>query len=339
MSSSAIPSSCSRRLPRFLALKDHSRLYLQIDNVEGQAGAYSYEVTTDRPGDYRRACAWDDQLAAAERTSLSVPLIGTGVGTASINFKCTGRNSPPSALSRSMSKPVHRASNRRIVRRIAPGDSVLVSKDLTAEFLPGTGRVSAGRREPLRHRRGRALAIARGLSVRMLRAAREPHHAAALCRQARRSEGAPLSIRALPIASIARLRFCWRGRIRAAPSGSGRPTMRATNGSTLSSLDFLTRAREEGYDVPQQAYAQALERLRNFVANTSDVEAGQSSGLAMRSMCLRATASRVMGRSALSRRRAAAGLHDAIGAGADRRRARLARRPGPGGESLRCGER
>ncbi len=44
--------------------------------------------------------------------------------------------------------------------------------------------------------------------------------------------------------------------------------------------DFLTRAREQNYAVPQKAFDMALERLRNYVANTSEVEAGQAAPLA-----------------------------------------------------------
>ena len=36
--------------------------------------------------------------------------------------------------------------------------------------------------------------------------------------------------------------------------------------------DFLTRARERGFAVPQVAFNLALDRLRNFVANTTEVE-------------------------------------------------------------------
>src|SRR4029453_9639387 len=35
---------------------------------------------------------------------------------------------------------------------------------------------------------------------------------------------------------------------------------------------FLTRAREGNFAVPQQAFNQALDRLRNFVANTTEVD-------------------------------------------------------------------
>ena len=38
--------------------------------------------------------------------------------------------------------------------------------------------------------------------------------------------------------------------------------------------DFLTRARERGFAVPQTAFASALDRLRNAVANTTEVRDG-----------------------------------------------------------------
>ena len=44
--------------------------------------------------------------------------------------------------------------------------------------------------------------------------------------------------------------------------------------------DFLTRAREEGYPVPQKAFDQALERLRNAVANSADAKDSDTSSLA-----------------------------------------------------------
>jgi uncharacterized protein YfaS (alpha-2-macroglobulin family) len=43
--------------------------------------------------------------------------------------------------------------------------------------------------------------------------------------------------------------------------------------------DFLTRARENGFAVPQQAFDQALDRLRNFVANTTEIDE-HSAGIA-----------------------------------------------------------
>jgi uncharacterized protein YfaS (alpha-2-macroglobulin family) len=44
--------------------------------------------------------------------------------------------------------------------------------------------------------------------------------------------------------------------------------------------DFLTRARENGFEVPQKKLDAALERLRNLLANSGDIGAGQGAPIA-----------------------------------------------------------
>jgi uncharacterized protein YfaS (alpha-2-macroglobulin family) len=44
--------------------------------------------------------------------------------------------------------------------------------------------------------------------------------------------------------------------------------------------EFLTRAREKGFAVPQQSFASALDHLRNFVVNTTEVDAQKGRALA-----------------------------------------------------------
>jgi len=44
--------------------------------------------------------------------------------------------------------------------------------------------------------------------------------------------------------------------------------------------EFLTRAREKGFSVPQKSFDSALDHLRNFVTNTTDVDAEKSYALA-----------------------------------------------------------
>ena len=58
--------------------------------------------------------------------------------------------------------------------------------------------------------------------------------------------------------------------------------------------DFLTRARENGFAVPQQAFSQALDRLRNFVANTTEAE-GKSAEIAYAAYVLARNGRPVMG--------------------------------------------
>ncbi len=56
----------------------------------------------------------------------------------------------------------------------------------------------------------------------------------------------------------------------------------STNDLWLDSFvtDFLTRARENGYTIPQRGFDQALDWLRNKVANTTDINAGNGSEIA-----------------------------------------------------------
>ena len=90
--------------------------------------------------------------------------------------------------------------------------------------------------------------------------------------------------------------------------------------------DFLTRARERKFAVPERRSSLALDRLRNVVANTTDP--GKNGGDRSRLRTLRAGAQRVGAdrRPALPRRRQARCAVDADRQGANRRRARHGRR-------------
>ena len=98
--------------------------------------------------------------------------------------------------------------------------------------------------------------------------------------------------RKMPTSACARRSSaCWRARIRTARSACGR-----VGGDDIwldaYVTDFLTRARERGFAVPQVAFNLALDRLRNFVANTTNVEENGGAGSPMRPMCSPATAGR-----------------------------------------------
>ncbi len=274
------------------------------------------------------------KLAAGERTALSVPLVATGVGLANINFKMHG---PKFATERNFALNVEAGTSsvyRRIVRQIAPGDSFLVSKDLTAEFLPGTGRVSA------------AVASLSGIDAAGLLQSLADYPFE--CSEQLVSRTMPL-LYVGKLADPKALAFDTgiADRVNRAiaillarQDSSGAFGLWSSDNASDEWLnafvtDFLTRAREEGYDVPQQAFAQALERLRNYVANTSDVEAGQSAGLAYAIYVLARN-----GRPVMEDLRYLADARLSVfatpaGAGADRRGAGFARRSWPGGESLR----
>jgi alpha-2-macroglobulin len=59
--------------------------------------------------------------------------------------------------------------------------------------------------------------------------------------------------------------------------------------------DFLTRAREKGYEVPKLGFDMAMDRLRNQVANASDIQPETSAGLAYAMYVLARNGRPVMG--------------------------------------------
>src|SRR6202023_3022122 len=59
--------------------------------------------------------------------------------------------------------------------------------------------------------------------------------------------------------------------------------------------DFLTRARENGFEVPQKKLDAALERLGNLLANSGDIGAGQGAPIAYAAYVLSRNGRQVIG--------------------------------------------
>ncbi len=267
-------------LPRFLDLNDRSRLHFEIDNVEGAAGDYTYDLDVHGPLSIATdAMHGTIKLAAGARTALSIPITASGIGRADLDFKLSGQGF---TATRSLALNVEPGTSqiyRRIVRHLAPGESFVVSDDLIAEFVPGTGRVSA------------AVSTISGIDVAALL------HSLAVypfeCSE-------QLVSRAMPLLYVNKLADPETlsidtgipdrikktiDRLLSRQDSNGAFGLWSTDNANDVWLDafvtdFLTRAREMNYDVPQKSFDLALERLRNQVANTSEIAAGQSAGLA-----------------------------------------------------------
>ncbi|MGB8278715.1 MAG: alpha-2-macroglobulin [Methylovirgula sp.] len=267
-------------LPRFLALGDHSELTLDINNVEGAAGNYTIDVDAHGPV----AIAADVlhktiKLGSGQRRSLTIPLTAAGIGRADLDVKLKGPNLELAQALAIKIEPGTSELYRRIVKPLAPGESFILSSDLLAEFLPGTGRVAV------------AISPLTGINVAALLQAldRYPYG----CSE-------QLVSRALPLLYVNKLANLEQlaidtgvadrvqktiDRLLARQDANGTFGVWAANDTDDMWLhayvtDFLTRAREQNYPVPQKAFDTALERLRNYVANTSEVEAGQAAPLA-----------------------------------------------------------
>jgi len=257
--------------PRFLAMGDRSRLHFALDNVEGQAG--DYHVDLDLRGPLvvpAEALSTTVKLAAKGRSSFTVPVTAGGLGAASVGLRLTGPGLDATQTVSFQVQPPTSEIYRRSVKPLASGASVTVSDDLLADFLPGTGAVSV------------AVTPWSAFDVPALLAAldRYPHG----CTEQVVSRALPLLyVNKLAAEEHLSLDAAIDERLRAAvdrvltrQDAQGAFGLWSSAGAgddpwlDAYVVDFLTRARERGLTVPQKAFDLALDRLRNFVTNTTD---------------------------------------------------------------------
>ena len=263
------PVVLTTTLPRFLRTGDRGNVQLELDNVEGAAGDYSIALagggTVKLDGDKPVTL----KLAAKQRDHISVPLSAAGAGTGSIKVNVNGPNG--FVLERTYPldvRPANQILTRRTVRLLAPGETLTLSKDMFADFVPGTGRV------------GLSIAISASLDIATL--LNELDRYPFGCSEQITSRAmAMLYINEL--AAQAKLAFdgdidqrirdaIQRLLARQDSNGSFGLWSVGGNDAWLDAYvtDFLTRARERNFEVQQQAFTQALDRLRNYVASNPD---------------------------------------------------------------------
>jgi uncharacterized protein YfaS (alpha-2-macroglobulin family) len=260
-------------LPRFLSLGDRSRFHVRIDNVEGPAGEYGVEIEPSgpllMPAD---ALTRRLTLAAGQAANLTIPVTAAGVGDANVTIRLAGPNG--AGVQRSLPIRVSPGSDailRRVVRRIAPGESLTVSSDLAQDLLPGSGSIST------------SVSLHGGIDVPALLASldRYPYG----CTEQIVSRAMPL-LYVNQLASRERLGLDDKlderirdavDRVLARQDSSGSFGVWSVGGDDLwldaFALDFLTRAREKGVTVPQRALDIGLDRLRNQIVNQPEFTA------------------------------------------------------------------
>ncbi len=273
------PVVAQASLPRFLALGDQSRLNLRLDNVEGAAGLYKVTLDLNGPIAAEEADLQKDvRLAAGASASIDIPLHATGVGPATIDITLTG---PNFESTQKLAINVEAGTSELVQRSIhplQPGESLALSHDLLVGFVPGTGAVSV------------TAAPLAGVDVAGLIQALDTYPFG--CSEQTVS-------RALPLLYLSRLGdqgLVAPGDVSKRVNNAIAVLLSRQDSSGNFGLwsaggvedlwldafvaDFLTRARENKYFVPQSAMDQALDRLRNFVVNVSEVNKDNSAALA-----------------------------------------------------------
>jgi len=264
------PVVLTTTLPRFLRTGDRGNVQLELDNGEGAAGDYSIAVSSDGTVKLDGGKPLTLKLAAKQRDHVAVPVSAAGAGASMLKVSVSGPNG--FALERSYAldvRPANQILTRRTVRSLAPGETLTLSNDMFADFVPGTGRV------------GLSVAISASLDIATL--LNELDRYPFGCSEQITSRAmAMLYINELAAQAKLALDGDIDQRIKDAiqrllarqdSNGSFGLWTVGGNDSWLDAYvtDFLTRARERNFEVPQAAFTQALDRLRNYIASTADV--------------------------------------------------------------------
>jgi alpha-2-macroglobulin len=264
------PVVLTASLPRFLLTGDSSLLRLDLDNAEGAAGNYTLAVRSDGSTVVADGMRRTLQLQQKQRDFVLVPLNGSQAGDTKIDVQVTGPGG--FSIKRSYALAVNPATHtvtRRSVRALAKGESIVLSGDLVADLVPGTGSVAL------------SVGASPALDAAALLTALE--HYPFGCSEQLTSRAISLLYEqdfagagGLPAETVAKATIHDAiERLLARQGANGSFGLWSAGGEDVwldaYVTDFLSRARERGFAVPDAAFKLALARLRNFISYAPDL--------------------------------------------------------------------
>jgi uncharacterized protein YfaS (alpha-2-macroglobulin family) len=265
------PVVLTATLPRFLLSGDRGTMSFDLDNVEGAPGDYTISVKTAGPVKVTGNPATTVKLAAKQRSSMALAIDAAGAGSAQLDVDIKGPNGL--TLARHYDLDVKAATQilaRRSIRTLAKGESLTLTSDMFSDLVQGTGGVSLSV--------GLSTALDAATILKALD--RYPYG----CSEQIASRAMPL-LYVNDLAAGAHLAMDTGIDQRIRDSIDRLLARQGSNGSfgLWSSggddawldayvTDFLTRAREKGFAVPDVLFRSALERVRNSVVNAAEPE-------------------------------------------------------------------
>lgn len=258
--------------PRFLAPGDKSNLSLTLQNLDGAAGRY--EVAFSSSGDVQlgEGARVDVELAQGATTHLRLALLGQRVGNGEITLNLKGPGDY--ALERAIAIPVRPTNTpvtESLAMRLLPGESMTLDQAALDPFLEGAALRASFSTTP-------------NLDVQTILANLE--HYPYGCLEQTISRAYPL----LVAGDVAEL-WALEDRYKQIDKGELEKAIRSTLNRqrfdgmfglwtafdpaepwlSAFTMDFLMRAKEEGFAIPQSAIDQGLEGLRKLSTGYSGV--------------------------------------------------------------------
>jgi uncharacterized protein YfaS (alpha-2-macroglobulin family) len=266
------PVVLTATLPRFLLTGDHGTISFDLDNVEGAPGDYTISVKTSGPVKLTGNPATAVKLAARQRTSMALALDASGgAGTAQLDVGIKGPNGL--TLARHYALDVKAATQilaRRSIRSLAKGESLTLTSDMLSDLVSGTGGVS--------------LSVSQSTALDAATILKALDRYPFGCSEQITSRAMPLlyvndlaagAHLAMDTAVDQRIKDAI-DRLLARQGSNGSFGLWSAGGDDAwldaYVTDFLTRAREKGFAVPDVLFRSALDRIRNSVVNANEPE-------------------------------------------------------------------
>ncbi|MFZ5738095.1 MAG: alpha-2-macroglobulin family protein [Pseudomonadota bacterium] len=265
------PVVLTTTLPRFLRNGDRGTMAFDLDNVEGAPGDYTIKVSAGGPVKLSGEAATTLKLAAKQRGSAKLMVDAGGAGTATLDVAIQGPNGLSLARHYALDiRPANQTLARRSIRTLAKGESLTLTSDMFSDLVPGTGGLSL------------SVSLSTALDAATILKALDRYPFG--CSEQITSRAMPL-LYVNDLAAGAHLAMDGSAderikgaidRLLSRQGSNGSFGLWSTGGDDAwldaYVTDFLTRAREKRFVVPDVAFRAALDRIRNSVVNADEPE-------------------------------------------------------------------
>ncbi|MEZ5670557.1 MAG: alpha-2-macroglobulin [Alphaproteobacteria bacterium] len=254
-------------LPRVLAPSDLAEITVSLHNVDGPAGTYQVDLRVYGPLALDDAGSFQVQLGEDERFSTEMVVTADSIGIGDVTLALAGPDG--FAIDRSWQIAVRAAQpyvTDRISGLLQPGQTLLVDDALYDEYLPDTPELAASfSTRPNFDVPGLVRALDQypyGCAEQVTSRAMPLLYLSEVAEAWGDDDEQPVNVDDRIRRAIGRLMSyqAWSGAFsRWSPYGSEDAWLSAYV------MDFLTRAREQGYPVPDRAYQRGLDWLADYV--------------------------------------------------------------------------